>query len=362
VERTSRAEVAAGAEAAFVRALREVLEGAVDIARSERGGPDLVVSVPAGAQFGIEVKGVATRAEPGPISNALKTWDAQLVALGDATGTTVRGVVVAAAVPDATKAILREHGWGWLDRRGEIHLRAPGLVVHATDIEPSLTEPAGVSRDPIRGRSGITTAAALLLDPDQPPGVREIARRGDLAASSVSDALRDLRAASLVEGDGRPLVPELFWELAGAWKPDRHPLSTSPAPGTRLEPSLALHALDEPGWGVGGTAGAAAWSAPVVVASTAPPDFYVPNDSHVRAARRELHDAGSFDDRACTVAVAPSALVVRPRYDSVSMKVPWLHWPLVHPLFVALDLAQDRARGVEILGDWNPPAPFRRVW
>lgn len=37
-------------------------------------------------------------------------------------------------------------------------------------------------------------------------------------------------------------------------------------------------------------------------------------------------------------------------------------WPVVHPLFVALDLSLDRARGVEILRDWTPPAPFERVW
>jgi hypothetical protein len=34
-------------------------------------------------------------------------------------------------------------------------------------------------------------------------------------------------------------------------------------------------------------------------------------------------------------------------------------WPLAHPVAVALDLAQDRARGREILDDWSPP---ERVW
>ena len=45
-----------------------------------------------------------------------------------------------------------------------------------------------------------------------------------------------------------------------------------------------------------------------------------------------------------------------------SLAAPWLEWPLTHPLFVALDLAQDRSRGVEILSDWAPPSEFRRVW
>jgi hypothetical protein len=354
--------VAADAEAAFLRALREVLEEAIEIAPGVGNQPDFVVSVPGGRAFGIEVKGVATRAEPGPISSALRrTWDEEVAELSRDAGTDVCGVVVAAAVPDATKAILRDHGWGWLDRRGEIHLRAPGLVVHADDIEPSIHDGLVGGRDPIRGRSGITAAAGLLLDPDRPPGVRDLAHRGGLAPSSISTALADLRAAALVEDDGRPLLPELFRELADAWKPVRYALAELPRAGTRLATSMGLDALDQPGWGVGSTVAAAAWSAPVVVASSAPPDFYVPNEGDLRAARQELREAKSLEERACTVAVAPSTLVVQPRYDHGS-NAPWLHWPLVHPLFVALDLAQDRARGAEILEDWDPPPPHRRVW
>jgi hypothetical protein len=346
----------------LVRALQEALEGSIDIARRHQDGPDLIVSIPGGSTFAVEVKGVASRAEPGPIANALRTWDAELESMRHETGDDVFGVVVAGAVPDATKAILQDHGWGWLDQRGEIHLRGPGLVLHRTDIAPSAPRVAAGSRDPIRGRAGITTAACLLLDPDRPAGVREIARRGDLAPSTVSNALSDLRAASLLEDDGRPLVPELFWSLSDAWKPDRNPFAEAPRPGTSTRLSLHLESLDEPGWGVGSTVAAAAWSAPVVVASGAPPDFYVPSERELRAAQHELRAAYSVEERACTVAVAPTALAVRPRYDSSSFAVPWLHWPVVHPLFVALDLGLDRARGVEILGDWDPPAPFRRVW
>lgn len=358
--RRTAADVRVDAEEALVRALSEALEASIDIVSSPEDGPDLIVSIPGGTTFAVEVKGVANRAEPGPIANALRTWDAQLESIRQTTGDPVLGVVVAGAVPDATKAILREHGWGWLDRRGEIDLRAPGLVLHTTNIVTSTTSIGTGPRDPIRGRAGITTAACLLLDPGDPPGVREIARRGDLAPSTVSAALAELRAASLVEDDGRPLVPELFWSLADAWKPDRHAFAETPSPGTRLE--LGLDSLDEPGWGVGSTLAAAAWSAPVVVASGAPPDFYVPSERDLRAAQHEMLAAHRVDERVCTIAVAPTVLVVRPRYDAPSLATPWLHWPVVHPLFVALDLSLDRARGVEILRDWSPPAPFRRVW
>ena len=37
-------------------------------------------------------------------------------------------------------------------------------------------------------------------------------------------------------------------------------------------------------------------------------------------------------------------------------------WPRAHPLFVALDLAQDVGRGREILDAWNPGERWGRVW
>jgi hypothetical protein len=361
VARRSASDVETEAQEAFVRALQEVLGGSVHIVRGDQAGPDVLVSIPGSGALAVEVKGVANRAEPGPIANALQAWDVQLESMRHETADDVVGVVVAGAVPDATKAILRDHGWGWLDRRGEIHLLAPGVVLH-TDISPNAPVAGTAARDPIRGRAGITTAAYLLLAPDRPPRVREIARRGDLAPSSVSNALSGLRAASLLEDDGRPLVPELFWALADTWRPDRHALAEAPSPNTSTRLSLGLESLDEPGWGVGSTVAAAAWSARVVVASGAPPDFYVPSERDVRAAQRELRTAHTVDDRACTIAIAPTGLAVRPRYEAPSLATPWLHWPVVHPIFVALDLALDRARGVEILRDWNPPMPFRRVW
>jgi hypothetical protein len=361
VARRTSADIEADAEKALIHALGEAFEGSVDVVRNRDGGPDLTVAIRGSAPIAVEVRGVAARAEPGAIAHALTKWDVQLEALRHKSASHLIGVVVASAVPDTTKAILRDHGWGWLDRRGELDLRAPGLVVHTTDLAPSTPAIRTGTRDPIRGRAGITTAACLLIDLDGQPGVREIARRGDLAPSTVSTALADLRAASLVEDDGRPLVPELFWALADAWKPDRHAFAEiPPRANARLE--LGLQSLDEPGWGVGNTVAAAAWSAPVVVGSDAPPDFYVPSERDLRAAQGELRVAHTVDERACTVAVAPTVFVVRPRYAAGSLAMPSVDWPVVHPLFVALDLSLDRARGVEILRDWTPPAPFKRVW
>jgi hypothetical protein len=38
-----------------------------------------------------------------------------------------------------------------------------------------------------------------------------------------------------------------------------------------------------------------------------------------------------------------------------------MKWPVAHPLFVALDLAQDTGRGREILDAWTP-TEGTRVW
>jgi hypothetical protein len=364
--RRSPADVASEAEAALSSALRRVLGDGFQVVRSPGSGPDLTITPPHGPPVAIQVKPVSRRAEPGPVANALRTWDERLVELRRLAGSAVYGVVVAGAIPEATKAILRKNGWGWLDRRGELDLRIPGLVIHATDVEQSVDTAGAVGdrqvKDPIRGRAGITAAACLLLEPGATPGVREIARRGGLAPSSVSAALADLRHASLLRADGGALIPELFWALADAWRPQRVPLAEAPRPGGGARLALGLDDLAAPGWVAGGTLAAAAWSAPVVVASGAPPDFYVPSENEARAARRELHAAVNPGERGCTVAVAPTILVVRPRSAPNAMATPWLEWPIVHPLFAALDLAQDRTRGVEILEDWTPPAPFARVW
>jgi hypothetical protein len=115
-----------------------------------------------------------------------------------------------------------------------------------------------------------------------------------------------------------------------------------------------------PGWVVAGDVGAAASGARIVVSSGAPPDFYVPSEAVLRRAARRL-DRCSYDERAATVAVAPSALVALERFDAASFATPWLHWPVAHPVVIALDLAKDLARGREILEDWTPEG-FRRVW
>ncbi|MFI5047120.1 MAG: hypothetical protein ACHQIG_08650, partial [Acidimicrobiia bacterium] len=82
-------------------ALQETLGASIEVVRHVGSGPDLLVTIPGGAVFAVEVKSVASRAEPAPIANALQTWDAQLKSMRHETGEHVVGVVVAGALPEA---------------------------------------------------------------------------------------------------------------------------------------------------------------------------------------------------------------------------------------------------------------------
>jgi hypothetical protein len=113
------------------------------------------------------------------------------------------------------------------------------------------------------------------------------------------------------------------------------------------------------GWAVAGTVGAAVWEAPVAIGGAYPPDFYVPSAAALRQAVLRLGEAPRWEGRACTVAVAPTPLVCLDRQNRRSSE--WGHWRFAHGVFAALDLAQDRSRGTEILADWHP-TDFIRVW
>ncbi|HEX3795489.1 MAG TPA: hypothetical protein VHV57_13430 [Acidimicrobiales bacterium] len=99
---------------------------------------------------------------------------------------------------------------------------------------------------------------------------------------------------------------------------------------------------------------------PVIAQSGAPIDFYVPRDV-VRRATRVLGPA-TPDAYGATLTADPFGFIVGRSYDVASRATPWRHGPLAHPVVVALDLAQDRSRGRELLDEWVPPPEFTRVW
>ncbi len=269
-------------------------------------------------------------------------------------------MLVADEISEASRSLLRDSGWGYLDRRGRLWFTAPG--VHIDDTELASVPRRGVTLGPlvpISGRVGLSAALRLLMQPDQPVGVRELARAVPCAPSAAHAALARLRAASLIGADGRPLLPELFWATAEAWHPNRAPVAREPDSN---EFQLGMHAGDSQGWAATGDAAAAAWGAPLVMSSASPVDFYVPTQQEARIAVRQLGES-SWLDRAATIAPAPVASVTNQRdLRRASVSTRRFHWPLAHPVVVALDLAQDRSRGREILEGWEAPDGYRRVW
>lgn len=308
--------------------------------------PDMVLARPDGSVMTIEVKATALPS---------LDWVAKLGAGSD------QIVVVADQIPSGVREQLNDHGVAWLDRRGHLRLVRDGLFIDA-DIPRSERSPtSSADRAPIAGRSGLAAAAALLMRPDDPLGVSEVARFAGLNASSISRAMAQLADAQLAEQVGRgryrPLVPELFWALADVWPRGRTTTGLAISDLGRRELRAIENHTEAAGWAIAGERGAVAWGAPLVLTGDYPPFLYVPDDQAIRTALA-LRPATSEPSNipTITLAVDPTGLIVshrhRPRPDDI---------PLAHPLFCALDLTAT-SRDREALEQWNPPEEFTRVW
>lgn len=345
--RVSKTDLISAGVASFLRAVRSLGLQVTEAPQNEHG--DLLVTVD-GTTIPVMINAAAV-VTPEMVHRLIAKSPRR---------TDVISAVVGDLITKPAKDVLREAGWGWFDRRGHIALRAKGVHIDV-DVPADDRYVAALPPKPISGVAGTSWAAALLIAPDDPPSMRSVARRVSLSHSVIVTAAKRLREASLVRADGRPLIPELFWALADAWQPQQVALAELPAarrPDSRDPLGLGLDE-QESGWAVAGTIGAAAWDAPLTIGRAYPPDFYVPSAGLLRQATLRLGEASRFEERACTVAVAPTPLVCAERFDPRGNE--WGPWRVAHGLFSALDLAQDRARGAEILADWDP-GDFTRVW
>ena len=265
----------------------------------------------------------------------------------------------------------RNYEWSWLDRRGELQLnhRAAtgvyrfdqGALAHRAALPGGWRLPSPASDGPIRGRAGIGYAAAVLLDPTGRPSIREVATAVGMSHGAVGDAAKLLRESGLIRPSGEPEIPDLFLALAAVWGPTRiTPVAAVPTHDQAKRWQAHADDLEQPGWALGGDDAAGAWGAPVF-ASGGRPWIWVPAEADARRAERALTSA-AWDDHAAVVAVPPTLLVCRHRLTPPSVVEPRF-LPTPHPLFLALELAQDPARGREILDQWTPDYPeIHRVW
>ena len=269
-------------------------------------------------------------------------------------------LVVADRVTDSGRKALVSRSAGYLDLRGRLALRAPRLVV-ASDVDPLLGR-AGRS-EALAGRVGLEVATALLMKPARSATGRELAREVGRSPSTVSEVLSALRRDDLIDENNTVVGHDLFWQLAERWPTRRTYLLRRPSPGDAgpLDPlHLGLGDVEhEPGWALTDSAAAAAYGAPLALRTGQSLDFFVPDELTARRAVILLGAAQSASGAAATVRAAPVPAIVRHRIDVPANPT---EWPLAHPLFVALDLAQDAGRGREILDAWTPEEPWARVW
>lgn len=250
-------------------------------------------------------------------------------------------LLVADRITAEARELLTGAGWSWLDRRGRLHLRGPAVRV---DLEvPPETRSNETAGPPVRGRAGLSVAYWLCARPGRSLSPTKDRATLRLAPSTVSTTVRRLAEAGLVDDAGAALLPELFWELAAVWRPERTWLAQPPEPEHWRNSDPAA-----PTWRRSGTAAAVAYGAPVVTAGSSLLDLYVPGPVALSIANRRYGTAEPGTSTA-VLAVAPVAEVCIDEPDGLNLDG-WTAAPL---LAVALDLAQDRARGREILDGWK---------
>jgi hypothetical protein len=268
---------------------------------------------------------------------------AQLIGRARAQGDAIP-LLVADRITAEARTMLDDAGWSWLDRRGRLHLRAPGVRV---DLDVPAAERATTSTvgPPITGRAGITIAYWLCDHPGQSVSPNRSRRLLNLAPSTISTTVQRLADAGLVDESGAAIAPELFWELAAVWRTERTWLVQRPDPAqhTPIDPDAAS-------WRLTGTAAAAAYGAPVAAAGKGALELYVNGPVELSIATRR-YGAAAPGAGAAIIAVPPTTLVNQPVEDATVPTVDG--WPAAPLLAVALDLAQDGGRGREILADWK---------
>lgn len=244
------------------------------------------------------------------------------------------GLVIADLIDSTAEQTLRAAGWSYWDRRGRLRLWLPEIGVRL-DV-PTRSYVTGADgpdpRRPVVGVGGISFALGILQSPDDPAGVREIARLAGMAASTISRARRHLMQVALVDAEGSPVTPELFWATSDAWIVKPISVDTAPAGD---------------GWVLGGDAAAAEWGAPILGTNRR----YYCSDRALFDRHRLRYGS---DDSPVQIAMAPTPVAIASAVNG-----------LVHPVVAALDLSRS-ARGREILGDWqavdSEAETFKVVW
>ena len=143
----------------------------------------------------------------------------------------------------------------------------------------------------------------------------------------------------MVGSDNRPFVPELFWAVAEEWKPRWHPMPQAPPP----EPPERFR--------LSGTLGAVSLGAPLAAGPAGGwPRLYVADDTDLATVVGAYGAPSGWTGS--EIAVCPS------RYGfTLPSTMSRDGFLVANGLIIALDLAQDRARG----GRYSTAGTLRRL-
>jgi len=259
-----------------------------------------------------------------------------LVASGRGSATPV---VVADRISQAGREVLRDAGWGWLDRRGHLRLWSPGVRI-------DLPVPGRDGDGPARAsnpwtRVGLEVALAALVDPDTPVTARRLAPVIGRSVGATHDSIGRFTDVGLVgRRTNLPLLPDLFWETSAHWPDDGWVglTATLDELGDRLGPE-ELTRVDERAATLGG--------ARIAAAGELAPRLYVATAGGLRRAR----SLGERDaPTRCWVRAAPVAWLPLNEDHPADAEHPW---NIAHPIVCALRLAADPARGREVVEAWG---------
>lgn len=249
-------------------------------------------------------------------------------------------IVVADRISEASRDILRRHGWGWLDRRGHLRIWQPGLRIDAP-FAAHRSASSGQHTGNLWTAVGFEVALHALIHPLEPASARAVARTIGRSVGATHELISRFAEVGLIGPTTRlPLLPDLFWETSARWPDDGWLALPQPLPevAERL-PTRELMRVDERAATLGG--------ARIAAAGDLPARCYVDTP----ASLRRLRSLASRDEPTRTfVRVAPIRWLPELEGFGPSDDFPWR---VAHPILCALRLATDMSRGREIVEAWG---------
>jgi hypothetical protein len=247
-------------------------------------------------------------------------------------------MIVSDRVSEAGRAVLRDAGWGWLDRRGDLRLWSPGIRIEATvpGQRTPRTKPLNMWT-PV----GLEIALAAMIEPEQTVTARKLAPKIGRSAGAIHELLgRFIEQGLIGKNTHKALMPDLFWEASAHW-PDEGWLAVAATVdqiGTLLGASQVVR-VDERAATMGG--------AKITAAGNLPARMYLTSPTALRKVR-------SLVDREqptrSWVRLAPVTwLPDNENYPPTDTQP----WRVAHRVVCALRLAADPARGQEIVEAWG---------